>query len=157
MGRPARGFFCGVGQRISGRGKLFGLFRRPVGHHRCRSLYLNALPFLYDWIRYSRWRAFLKAAALFAAAAAAHHATLLFGSFFFAIPVVALAFMEREEGERVSTSGIVLRTVVIVAVVAAAVIVVLLPFWIALFHYPVTQTPIPHPSRANYILARSGA
>ena len=116
-------------------------------------LYLNALPFLYDWIRYSRWRAFLKAAVLFAAAAAAHHATLLFGSFFFAIPVVALAFMEREEGERVSTSGIVLRTVVIVAVVAAAVIVVLLPFWIALFHYPVTQTPIPHPSRANYILS----
>jgi hypothetical protein len=116
-------------------------------------LYLNALPFLYEWIRYSRWRAFLKAAVLFAAAAAAHHATLLFGSFFFAIPVVALAFMEREEGERVSTSGIVLRTVVIVVVVAVAVAVVLLPFWIALIRYPVTQTPIPHPSRANYILS----
>ena len=116
-------------------------------------LYLNALPFLYDWIRYSRGRAFLKAAVLFAAAAAAHHATLLFGSFFFAIPVVALAFIERDEGERASTSGIVLRTVVIVGVVTAAVIVVLLPFWIALIHYPVTQTPIPHPSRANYLLS----
>lgn len=116
-------------------------------------LYLNALPFLYEWIRYSRWRAFLKAAVLFAAAAAAHHATLLFGSFFFAIPVVALAFMDRQEGERVSTSGIVLRTAVIVVVVAAAVALVLLPFWIALLHYPVTQTPIPHPSRANYILS----
>ena len=30
---------------------------------------------------------------------------------------------------------------------------VLLPFWIALIHYPVTQAPIPHPSRANYILS----
>jgi hypothetical protein len=30
---------------------------------------------------------------------------------------------------------------------------VLLPFWIALIHYPVTQTPIPHPSRANYLLS----
>ena len=29
----------------------------------------------------------------------------------------------------------------------------LLPFWIALIRYPVTQTPIPHPSRANYILS----
>ncbi len=29
----------------------------------------------------------------------------------------------------------------------------LLPFWIALLKYPVTQTPIPHPSRANYILS----
>jgi hypothetical protein len=116
-------------------------------------LYLNALPFLYEWIRYSRWRAFLKGAVLFAAAAAAHHATLLFGSFFFAIPVVALAFMERNDGERVSASGIALRTIGIVLVVTAAVIVVLLPFWIALFRYPVTQTPIPHPSRANYILS----
>lgn len=116
-------------------------------------LYLNALPFLYEWIRYSRWRAFLKGAVLFTAAAAAHHATLLFGSFFFAIPVVALAFMERDEGERVSASGIVLRTVVIVAIVAAAVAAVLLPFWIALINYPVTQTPIPHPSRANYLLS----
>jgi hypothetical protein len=31
--------------------------------------------------------------------------------------------------------------------------VVLLPFWMALLKYPVTQTPIPHPSRANYILS----
>jgi hypothetical protein len=31
--------------------------------------------------------------------------------------------------------------------------VVLLPFWLALYKYPVTQTPIPHPSRANYILS----
>jgi hypothetical protein len=29
----------------------------------------------------------------------------------------------------------------------------LLPFWIALLRYPVTQTPIPHPSRANYLLS----
>ena len=97
---------------------------------------------------------FSKALVLFTAAAAAHHATLLFGSFFFAIPGVALAFMDREEGERVSNSGIVLRTVVdCQSVVAAAIAVVLLPFWIALIHYPVTQTPIPHPSRANYILS----
>ena len=35
----------------------------------------------------------------------------------------------------------------------AAIAIVLLPFWIALFHNPVTQTPIPHPSRANYLLS----
>src|SRR5206468_5965174 len=35
-------------------------------------LYLNALPYLYDWVRYGRWRAFLKASVLFTAAAAAH-------------------------------------------------------------------------------------
>ena len=45
-------------------------------------IYLNALPFLFEWIRFGNWRSFIKALALLAAAAAAHHATLLFGSLF---------------------------------------------------------------------------
>ena len=116
-------------------------------------IYLNALPFLYEWIRFGSGRSFLKAVVLFAAAAAAHHATLLFGSFFFALPVLALAFWDREGGERVGAGAFVFRTISIVVVTAGAIALVLLPFWIALIHYPVTQTPIPHPSRANYILS----
>jgi hypothetical protein len=116
-------------------------------------IYLNALPFLFEWVRYGKWRTFLKASVLFTAAAAAHHATLLFGSIFFAVPVLALVFLDREDGERISTPTFVGRTVMIAVVVSAAIAIVLLPFWIALIHYPVTQTPIPHPSRANYILS----
>jgi hypothetical protein len=116
-------------------------------------IYLNALPFLFEWIRFGRWRAFLKATFLFTAAAAAHHATLIFGSFFFALPVVALAIMERHEGEQSSAGALIARTIGIVIIVTALIVVVLLPFWIALIHYPVTQMPIPHPSRANYILS----
>ena len=116
-------------------------------------IYLNALPFLFEWIRFGRWRAFLKATLLFTAAAAAHHATLLFGSFFFALPVVALAIIERHEGKASATAAVVARTIGIVILVSALIGVVLLPFWIALYHNPVTQTPIPHPSRANYILS----
>jgi hypothetical protein len=116
-------------------------------------IYLNALPFLFEWLRYGSWRSFLKASVLFGAAAAAHHATLLFGSFFFAIPILVLVYLDRQDGERVSKPAFVFRTVAIVAVVGCAIAIVLLPFWIALIHYPVTQTPIPHPSRANYILS----
>jgi len=116
-------------------------------------IYLNALPFLFEWIRFGRWRAFLKATLLFTAAAAAHHATLLFGSFFFALPIVALAILDRREGAQSSTTAVVTRTIGIVVLVTALIGVVLLPFWIDLIHYPVTQAPIPHPSRANYILS----
>lgn len=116
-------------------------------------LYLNALPYLFEWVREGKWRSFVKGAALFTAAAAAHHATLLFGSMFFAIPVLALVLIDRQDGERVSTPTFLFRTIVMTIVVGAAVAVVLLPFWIALIHYPVTQTPIPHASRANYILS----
>ena len=116
-------------------------------------LYLNALPYLFQWVRHGKWRAFLKGGALFVAAAAAHHATLLFGSFLFAVPVLALVIFDRRDGERTSAPAFVLRTGIIVLIVGAAVALVLLPFWIALIHYPVTQTPIPHPSRANYLLS----
>jgi hypothetical protein len=116
-------------------------------------IYLNALPFLFEWLRYGNRRAFVNAGLLFTTAAAAHHATLLFGSIFFAGPVLALVILDRVDGERISTGTFVFRTIVIAVVVGIAIAVVLLPFWIALIHYPVTQTPIPHPSRANYILS----
>ena len=69
------------------------------------------------------------------------------------MPVLALVLLDREGGPRTSTPAFVIRTVTIVLLVGAAIAVVLLPFWIALIQYPVTQTPIPHPSRANYILS----
>ncbi len=116
-------------------------------------IYLNALPYFYDWIRYGKWRSFLKAVVLFTAAAAAHHATLIFGSMLFALPVIVLALMDRKDDENSSASALVMRTVMIVLLVGAAIAVVLLPFWIGLIRYPITQTPIPHPSRANYILS----
>ena len=116
-------------------------------------LYLNALPYLYNWVRHGDWRSFFKGAVLSVAAAAAHHATLLFGSLLFALPVLALAILDRKDGEPASTSALLFRTIGIALLVGIAIAVVLLPFWIALIHYPVTQTPIPHPSRANYILS----
>jgi hypothetical protein len=151
-------------------------------------LYLNALPYLFEWVRHGKWRSFLKGGALFVSAAAAHHATLLFGSFFFAVPVLALVVLDRQntdrqntdrqntdrentdrentarpetgrqdangkDGERISAPAFLVRTGSIILVVGAAVALVLLPFWIALIHYPVTQAPIPHPSRANYLLS----
>jgi len=118
-------------------------------------LYLNSLPYLYQWVRRGNWRSFLKGVTLCTAAAAAHHATLLFGSLLFALPVLALVALDRrdsQESENGSSSAFVLRSLSAVVVICVLVGVVLLPFWVALVKYPVTQTPIPHASRANYIL-----
>ena len=100
-------------------------------------LYLNALPYLYEWMRWRNWRALLKGAALSAAAAAAHHATLLFGSFLFAVPVLALAIMDVRESRRAHIGSFVMRTVFLAALVGAMIALVLLPFWIALINYSV--------------------
>lgn len=116
-------------------------------------LYLNAMPYLYDWVRYGKGRSLLKGTALGVAAAAAHHATLLFGSVLFALPVLALALLDRQGGERMPVPRFITRTAVAVLLAGAAIATVLLPFWLALIKYPVTQVPIPHPSRANYLLS----
>ena len=116
-------------------------------------IYLNALPFLFEWVRRGRWQSFVKGIALFMAAAAAHHATLLFGSFFFALPVLVLVWLDREDGQRISMPAFLTRAISFAVVSGVAIAIVLLPFWIALIHYPVTQMPIPHASRANYILS----
>jgi hypothetical protein len=116
-------------------------------------IYLNALPFLYEWVRRGGWRSFLKTAAVLTAAAAAHHATLVFASLLFAIPVLVLAWRDREESDALTGTKFAVRTTAIVLTVAVTVTLVLLPFWIWLLRYPITQTPIPHPSRANYILS----
>jgi hypothetical protein len=127
-------------------GQLATTFAAPI--------YLIALPYLFEWLRYGRGRAFFKAIILFSAAAAAHHATLIFGSMLFALPVVALAYMDRDvNGERPAGGAFVARVIAIAVVSAVAVAIVLLPFWIGLYRYPITQTPIPHPSRASYILS----
>ncbi len=116
-------------------------------------LYLNALPYLYEWMCRRNWRSLVLGTVLAVAAAAAHHATLLFGSFLFAIPVLLLAIRDVREIREPSSGSLVGRTVFVTLLVGILVAAVLLPFWIQLLRYPVTQTPIPHPSRSNFILS----
>ena len=116
-------------------------------------IYLNALPYFFEWLRYGNRRSFLKASVLLVAAAAAHHATLIFGSAFFALPIIALALLDENAGEKAELRAVAMRTVATVLLVGAAIAIVLLPYWIDLIRYPVTQTPIPHASRANYLLS----
>lgn len=116
------------------------------------SIFLNALPFLYWWVKRVSWSSFIKAAALFTAAAAAHEGSIVFGSVFFALPVLALAYFEKEDS-RVSAAGFLSRTIALAIFAGAAIAIVLLPLWIALIHYPFNQFSVPHPSRANYILS----
>ena len=117
-------------------------------------LYLNALPYFYEWSRRGRGRALIKGLALTFAGAAAHHVTLLFGALLFAIPVLILAIKDRnnDEGEERSSAAVVSRALVFAAMAGIGVLVVLLPYVIALIHNPINQVPIPHASRSNYIL-----
>ncbi|HVP63476.1 MAG TPA: hypothetical protein VMT82_01200, partial [candidate division Zixibacteria bacterium] len=117
------------------------------------ALTLNALPYFYTWARDGRFLAFIKALALSGTAAAAHHVTFLFGAVLFATPVLVLAILDRHEAERpTSWWAVVLRTLLLGVLILAAVGTVLLPYFLALRANPITQMPIPHGSRDNYLL-----
>src|SRR6202050_3940442 len=117
------------------------------------ALYLNALPYFYEWITEATGRSFIKGVAVSLAAAAAHHVTLIFGVVLFAGPVLWVAFLDALD-ERVSGSsaGVLSRAAVFGVAVAAGVGIVLLPYWLAILQHPIHQIPIPHDSRANFLL-----
>ena len=115
-------------------------------------LYLNAVPYFYQWARNGRIRSLLKGVMLGLAAAAVHHVTLLFGAIFFAIPVLWLAWMD-ERAKTAGSSGtkVLWRGAVFAALMGAGVAVVLLPYWISILQHPIVQIPIPHASRSNLL------
>ena len=119
------------------------------------ALTLNALPYFYDWSRGGRFLSLIKGFAIGMAAAAAHHVTFIFGAVLFALPVFWLAMLDRndpERGEEASLGGVTIRAAIYAVLTGVAVLVVLAPYWIALKANPITQMPIPHGSRDNYIL-----
>jgi hypothetical protein len=117
------------------------------------ALYLNALPYFYEWMTESSGRSLIKGVAISLAAAAAHHVTLIFGVLFFAGPVLWTACLDaRDERVAASLSGVLTRAAAFAAIVAGGVGIVLLPYWIAIIQHPIHQIPIPHDSRANFLL-----
>lgn len=120
------------------------------------ALVLNALPYFYRWLRFGKYNTLLKALVISWAAAAAHHVTMLFGSVLFAIPVLWIAFLDREdtavEEDRASGGGVITRAVIFAVLAIGGVALVLLPYWLSLLRNPITQMPIPHGSRDNFLL-----
>jgi hypothetical protein len=116
-------------------------------------LYLNALPYLYEWSREARFRSLIKGVVLCFAAAAAHHVTLLFGAVLFAIPVLWTAIIDRDAtGEHHGVAGVISRAAAFAAITIIGIGIVLFPYFSALIQHPINQMPIPHASRSNFLL-----
>ena len=117
------------------------------------ALYLNALPYFYEWATEGSGRALLKGLVVSLAAAAAHHVTLIFGTVLFAGPVFWVACLDaRDHRTRGSIGAVFSRAILFAVLVGIGVGVVLLPYWLTLIQHPIHQIPIPHDSRSNYLL-----
>ncbi len=138
-------------------------------------LLLNALPFTRRWVVTGDRRDLIAATALLAGTTAMHHVTTLFGAVFFVAPVVVDGLVERlrtphpdESGGRLATVGrstiaalfarrlrrVVrpgARTVILGMFAISVLIVVVFPYWIWSSTDPISQVPIPHGSRENFL------
>jgi hypothetical protein len=87
------------------------------------------------------------------AAAAAHHVTLIFGALFFAGPVLWTVCLDARSGRATaSLARVISRATIFAGAVGAGVALILLPYWLAILQHPIHQIPIPHDSRANFLL-----
>src|SRR6266567_3904939 len=91
--------------------------------------------------------------ALSCTAAGAHHATLLFGLPFFVLPTVWLVFQDFRAQNPDSSLTVPVKRIALFTVLAGfGMLIVLLPYFLTLLKSPIDQTPIPHLSRANFLL-----
>lgn len=117
------------------------------------ALYLNALPYFFEWSEEGSGGSFLKGVFVSLAAAAAHHVTLIFGTVLFAVPVLWVALLDARDGRTRGAMGAVAgRAIAFAVVVALGIGAVLLPYWMTLIEHPIHQIPIPHDSRNNFLL-----
>lgn len=124
-----------------------------IGTTSSTTLFLLALPSLYEYVLHGRRRDLSFGLVLWCTASAAHHATLIFGTVFFVAPLVWRALSEyRTLYPNESLRKPLQRLGGAALLAAIGVFVVLFPYFASLRKNPITQVPIPHQSRTNFIL-----
>ncbi|MEM7330717.1 MAG: hypothetical protein AAF490_01405 [Chloroflexota bacterium] len=136
---------------------------------------LNALPFVYKWLKEGDWRVLIQAVSMNAATTAGHHVTTLFGAVFFVAPVMVLALVEKlrepmpnepwtrpAQITKKNLKPLIFRRLrrIVPATFRAgiygpgmiiALIFVVLPYWLWSASDPITQVSIPHASRDSFL------
>jgi len=118
------------------------------------TLFLLALPLFYRYIVSGARRDLALGVATACTAAAAHHATLIFGMFFFVAPTIWIGIQDYSDLHRTASKLVpIRRAALFYGLALVAITIMLLPYVLSVLKYPISEVPIPHTSRANYILS----
>ncbi|WP_296705099.1 hypothetical protein, partial [Algoriphagus sp.] len=125
---------------------------------------LNALPFLYQYIKTSDWRYLLMSLSFIAVVVSSHHVTAIFGMVFFIAPAMLMALVDSQpELGRKSIFGKFIPELLILAwkkkigillfgfSTIFLAISLIFPYWYWSRTDPISQVSIPHGSRDNFL------
>lgn len=127
------------------------------------SVLMHALPEIYLYIKTGKWKYFFTSLSLIAVTVCSHHVTPLFGMVFFISPLIGMIIMDTSREQVNSYKEIKFKLFFntflylfkrIVLFCGSAVILIvfcILPYWINSKANPITQVPIPHGSRDNFL------
>ncbi|MFV0604790.1 MAG: hypothetical protein ACK5NK_03015 [Niabella sp.] len=124
---------------------------------------LNALPFLYLYIKNRKFIYLVMALAFLSVTVCSHHVTAIFGMFFFIWPTVFMALADELPAFYKSKNAVAYctallkigirkyRLLLIFGILMVLLMVALIfPYWFWSKTDPITQVPIPHGSRDNF-------
>jgi hypothetical protein len=138
---------------------IFGQLPSIVG----MSVLMNSLPEIYLWIKTGKFKYFFTSLSLLAVTVCSHHVTPIFGMVFFVFPLIGMAIMDTCREKVTNYKEVTfqlffksfLKLFKRIALFGASslflIVVCILPYWINSKKNPITQVPIPHGSRDNFI------
>nr|WP_320021212.1 hypothetical protein [uncultured Draconibacterium sp.] len=138
---------------------IFGQLPSLVGI----SILMHSFPEIYGWVKNGKIGYLLRAISLMAVMVTSHHVTPIFGMVFFIFPLLGMTIMDVATGKAGSIKAVSinifirslfsrLKRIIIFGGLSLAIIVFcILPYWINTKNNPITQVPIPHGSRDNFL------
>ncbi|WP_092982004.1 hypothetical protein [Robiginitalea myxolifaciens] len=127
------------------------------------SILLHALPEIYSWIKLGKLRYLGTSLSLITVMVTSHHVTPIFGMVFFIFPLIGLVLMDVSKEKAGDIKSItfrvflgefkkhLLRIILFGFSSLVLIIICILPYWINSKNNPITQVPIPHGSRDNFL------
>ena len=127
------------------------------------SILLHSIPEIYLWIKEGKIRYLVTSLSLIAVTVTSHHVTPIFGMVFFIFPLIGMVIMDTAKDKVKDTKAIHLKTFIwafkklfwrIVVFGFSSLLLIIfciLPYWVNSKKNPITQVPIPHGSRDNFL------
>lgn len=127
------------------------------------SILMHALPEIYLYLKTGRRRFLFTSLSLISVTVSSHHVTPIFGMVFFIFPLIGMVLMDASKERVGSYKKVQLKDFIvtfkerfkrIVTFGLCSLVLIIgciLPYWINSKKNPITQIPIPHGSRDNFL------